>query len=961
MAADITDGRHVPSRPAMPRDGLVSHYPMDADTSDHRGNNHGNNGGTVLPDGGRRLEATDTIVVPPSASLDINDELSISMWVNVRSAPRGAWGAFVAHGEGRDSNPSGYTLGVDPELRLVFRCGAGDFHGADRVPMETWVHVVARYDREGRFTMFTDGDVHGTASMPGGLGTPRAPWNTLAINRLHDPFAPVAFDIDDLLVFARSLSDEEIARLYDAGRGRPCRGPDLPPVSGVAAQPLAVHARRMAEALEFTGTPLSKQERQTLEDALGGDDAALVAGVQAVLDPLCLLGVNINPESRVKVAPGPAAPVLLEQGWSQFLVKVHNEAGVTAELKVSSPQGGDVYKKASPNSTDTISAADIRDRWCDVRMFNGRPLRETLSGLELEYRIIQIYSRDAGPRAAVISFDVGQGSQDVGFRSETSVLFDAVAAVKTTFDILDHDGQPATAGLTIRDERGNVHPSQSKRLAPDFFFHPQVYRRSGESVLLPPGTYMLEYSRGPEYLIGRTTFHVGDRPGTVNVRLARWIDPSALSWWSGDHHIHAAGCAHYTTPSEGVHPPDMLRQIAGEDLKIGCNLTWGPCFDYQKQFFTGADDTSSTYPYLLRYDIEVSGFGSHRSGHLCLLRLKDQLYPGGDSKDHWPTLGLNTLRWAKKQGAVCGPAHSGAGLDVPCWDLPNDIVPNYDGIGANEFIVDVTHDVEGPDGRPTPAVDFISTVDTNYFSELNMWYHTLNVGYRVRASGETDFPCITGERVGLGRSYVKLAGKLNYHEWCEGLRQGRSYVSEGHSHLMDFRVDDAEVGTYGSERSLRVPGTVTAAARVAAYLPAEPLATPDRRGLWSWNLERARLKGTRKVTVELVVNARPVAKKEITADGSLQDLVFEDVRIDRSSWVAMRIAQSSHTNPVFVLVGDRPIRASRRSAQWCLDGVERCWRSKEPTYDADEMADARAAYDHARDAYRRRLAESDVD
>jgi hypothetical protein len=49
---------------------------------------------------------------------------------------------------------------------------------------------------------------------------------------------------------------------------------------------------------------------------------------------------------------------------------------------------------------------------------------------------------------------------------------------------------------------------------------------------------------------------------------------------------------------------------------------------------------------LLRYDIEVSGFGSHQSGHLCLLRLKDQMYPGGDSKDHWPTLGLNTLRWA---------------------------------------------------------------------------------------------------------------------------------------------------------------------------------------------------------------------------------------------------------------------------------------------------------------------------
>ena len=145
----------------------------------------------------------------------------------------------------------------------------------------------------------------------------------------------------------------------------------------------------------------------------------------------------------------------------------------------------------------------------------------------------------------------------------------------------------------------------------------------------------------------------------------RWIDPAKDGWWSGDHHIHAAGCAHYTSPTEGVHARDMIRHTVGEDLKIGANLTWGPCFDYQKQFFTGKDDVVSQPPYLLRYDIEVSGFGSHQSGHLCLLRLREQMYPGGDSMAHWPTLGLNTLRWAKAQGALCGPAHSGWGLSVP--------------------------------------------------------------------------------------------------------------------------------------------------------------------------------------------------------------------------------------------------------------------------------------------------------
>jgi len=191
----------------------------------------------------------------------------------------------------------------------------------------------------------------------------------------------------------------------------------------------------------------------------------------------------------------------------------------------------------------------------------------------------------------------------------------------------------------------------------------------------------------------------------------------------------------------------MMRHVLGEDLKVGCCLTWGPCFDYQKRFFTGKPDNVSKYPYLLRYDVEVSGFGSHASGHLNLLKLKEQIYPGGDSKKHWPTLGMNTLRWAKKQGGITGPAHSGNGLtrmigriegvqDGP-HGLPNFNIPAYDGIGANEYIVDATHTVPGPDGRPVPALDFISAMDTDRVAEWNMWYHTLNCGYRIRVSGET--------------------------------------------------------------------------------------------------------------------------------------------------------------------------------------------------------------------------------
>lgn len=739
----------------------------------------------------------------------------------------------------------------------------------------------------------------------------------------------------------------------------------LPTVERVAAQPLLAQVRRIVEALDYLGSPLSSQTKAALNKAAQeSDEAQAVKVVQDALDSYCLFSVNINPESRVKVAAGPAKPELVEQGWRQFLVKVHNEAGVTGELRAVSPNAEPIYYREDPNRKPPLSQSELRNRWLELQMFNSQPLRKELSGLELEYRIIQLYSRDAGKREAKVSFNVGQGTQDIGFRNEVDILFNCLPSSDVTLRVRDENNQPTTAMFIIRDKQGRVYPSQAKRLAPDFFFHPQVYRANGEKVKLPAGTYTVEYTRGPEYLTKTQTVTTNGKPQTLTFKLERWVDPSKLGWWSGDHHIHAAGCAHYTNPTEGVHAPDMARHCMGEDLKVGCNLTWGPCFDYQKQFFTGQVDKVSQYPYLLRYDIEVSGFGSHQSGHLCLLRLKDQMYPGGNSKHHWPTLCLNTLRWAKRQGAVCGPAHSGWGLEVPTNELPNYIIPPFSGIGANEYVVDVTHEVPGPDGKPVPAVDFISTVDTPYVWELNIWYHTLNCGFRTRISGETDFPCIYGERVGLGRSYVKLDGKLDFDLWCEGIRNGRNYVGDGKSHLMEFKVNNVAMGENGSQLRLREPSTVRVTAKVAALLDEKPNLDIKNRPYSAkpyWHIERARIGNTREVPVEVIVNGYPIAKQNILADGKTRDISF-DVKIERSSWVALRILPSSHTNPIFILVSDKPIRASRRSAEWCLKGVDQCWSQKKQFHkDPQQLKDGEEAYEHARQVYRRILSECEVE
>jgi hypothetical protein len=108
--------------------------------------------------------------------------------------------------------------------------------------------------------------------------------------------------------------------------------------------------------------------------------------------------------------------------------------------------------------------------------------------------------------------------------------------------------------------------------------------------------------------------------------------------------------------------------------------------------------------------------------------------------------------------------------------------------------------------------------------------------------------------------------------------------------------------------------------------------------------------------VELVVNGESVDRQELDADGKMRDITFRP-RIDRSSWVALRILPSSHTNPIWVTVGGRPVR-DRRSAEWLLKAVDTCREQKVGRVRLEERGDFERAYNHARAEYRRLLAEA---
>lgn len=819
------------------------------------------------------------------------------------------------------------------------------------------------------------------------------------------------------------------------------RAGDVPMVA-VEGQPLAANVGRVVESLQTLGSPLPPELAAALKAAAMARDAKQL---QELLDPQVLLVVTINPESRVKVQRGPVKAELQQLGFTPVLLKILNDSTATRRLRLLSPQSGAVYAGVAKLSMQRQQSLELMlnentaksaDRFLSVAVHDQPPMLDKLSGLEVEYAIGLILSTEAGKREATIGCDLGDSEQDLGSRGETAVLFQVKPAIPVRLSVLDHDQSPSIAALVIQDRHGRVYPPQPKRLAPDFFFQPQIYRADAETVLLPPGEFVVQSGRGPEYWVrestltvqadGKVSLRTANEPATVtsksaDIRLQRWVNPRDFGFYSGDHHIHGAGCAHYTSPTEGVTPEDMFRQVKGEGLNVGCVLTWGPCYRFQRQYFGARPHNVSEPLTLLKYDLEISGFGSQALGHVCLLNLQDQTYPGSEGTETkgWPLWTTPVMRWAKAQGGVTGYAHSASGLAIEpipaarrlmarldtdqdgtvakteagdallpeAWAaidsntdgvvdlneltdshrraadrLPNLAIPEMNGVGAMEICVTTAEGV----------CDFISAMDTRRIQEWNTWYHILNCGFPLKVSGETDFPCMSSRRVGQGRVYVQLGppadnkSPLDYTAWCEGLAKGRSYVSDGFAHALDFRVNGQTPGF--DDVTLESGGMTTVTARVC-FAPQTPETVAQGTIVPTSGLplvgDTVELHGPRsdkRITggerlVEIIVNGQPVASQKVPADGQIHDLKFQ-VPVTRSSWVALRHFPQLHTNPVNVLVAGQQIRASRDSARWCDDVIDLLWKNRHKVIPESEREEALQTFEKARAKYRQIAAES---
>ncbi len=232
------------------------------------------------------------------------------------------------------------------------------------------------------------------------------------------------------------------------------------------------------------------------------NQAMALAEIQRVLDQHCLVQVSINRKSRVKVKPLSAKKELIQHGWRNFLVKVINEGGVTSKLRVTSPNALPMVK-GSTGSPSPKPQPIRRNRAAVSRCQHVRQSAddEKLSGLKLDYGLFNftaetlarvkhfcnsMWGKDARPW--IPSRDADPVSGCAVNRTDVRVCSTKPASLRPA---------PSFSAINL----DVFYPAQSRRLAPDFFFHAQVYRSNGETIRLPAGTYAVEYTRGPEYRI----------------------------------------------------------------------------------------------------------------------------------------------------------------------------------------------------------------------------------------------------------------------------------------------------------------------------------------------------------------------------------------------------------------------------------------------------------------------------
>jgi TolB protein len=480
---------------------------------------------------------------------------------------------------------------------------------------------------------------------------------------------------------------------------------------------------------------------------------------------------------------------------------------------------------------------------------------------------------------------------------------------------------PARFYLTAADGKTYV-PAGAIQRAPfqpageDYFHATRLF-----TVDVPAGEVKITAARGIEYTPVEKKAAV--RAGEVtrlSIELSRLVNMNQQGWYSGTDHVHMnyGGNLHNT-------PANMMFLGEAEDLNVLadkiCNKD-NRIFDWQ--YFTGKPHELSTASRILRFDEE---YRPPFYGHINLLNLTQHLispfttgYEQTAIESLYPS-NTDIFRIAREQGAIGGYVHPWA---------KDPVEGHYD--VARGFPVDLA--------LGTLNYLEVLTWATSFTYTAPVWHRALNCGFKVTASaGEDSILGLHASRLlGSSRIYVNAGPQLTWDRWVDGIRRGRTFVTNGP--LLVFTVNGEAPG--GEIHLPASGGTVQVAGRLDSIVPVE------RFELWS--------------------NGGVVKSVPLTAGGKHGELTAS-IQVTRSGWYTLRGTGSrrefpvddlyvvGETSPVYVYCGDQPIR-SREDAEYFIrwiDDITRQaeahpgWRSdRERQHVLDQFAEARRVFEQRR-------------
>ena len=477
-----------------------------------------------------------------------------------------------------------------------------------------------------------------------------------------------------------------------------------------------------------------------------------------------------------------------------------------------------------------------------------------------------------------------------------------------------HTGEPIVARISVKQQGGKFHfPLGALYRFTSGVGH--FYARQRAELTLPAGKFTLQAWHGPEYFVHKQEFEItAGKTNEVTVAMERWINMPETGWFSGENHIHA----NYGYGAWYNDPVTIRDQCEGENLHVAnvvvANSDGDGVFD--RQYFLGRQDPLSSSGAILYWNEE---FRSTIWGHLTLGNLSQ----------------------------LVEPIFTGFADTTNPWDVPTN-ADIADRTRSQKGTVSYTHPASNPDslyegayaakGLPVDAalgrIDTMDVMGSGYEASRRLWYRLLNCGFRIPAAAGTDvfLNRITSYPPGWGRCYVKLGNVLNYSEWMQGQKAGRSFVTTGP--MLDWSVDGREPGN-----TLRMdrPGKVRVRARASSQFPLKSL--------------------------ELIVSGQP-SPTTVSTNNAGELLLDEQVKLDQSGWLAVRcvsannsasggVAIGAHSNPIYVEMAGHPFDA-QSDAEYFLGWIDRLEadlkkRDRIPV----NLVQVEAQLDTARKVYRR--------